>query len=84
MQISDMKDMRKSAAQRLSSGEETPWDWYQLMKLREALDALIETAETRATHETAVSPEELSTSGKASPTSGRRTSAEYRSLINDV
>jgi len=49
MQISDMKDLREWAAQRIGSHNETPWDWYQLMKLREALDSLIYSAENRLT-----------------------------------
>lgn len=48
MQVSDLKDMREWAARRIGAGQETPWDWYQLMKLREALEALIETEETQA------------------------------------
>lgn len=42
MEISDLEAMREWAAQRLSAGQEPPWNWYQLMKLREALAALIE------------------------------------------
>jgi hypothetical protein len=48
MQVSDLKAMDEWAARRIGSGNETPWDWYQLMKLREALEALIAAEETRA------------------------------------
>jgi hypothetical protein len=40
MQVSDLKAVDEWAARRLASGKETPWDWYQLMKLREAIEAL--------------------------------------------
>ena len=42
MQIHDLKKMSKWATRRISSQEESLWDWYQLVKLREALDCLIQ------------------------------------------
>ena len=33
--------MRKWADAKIATGQEPRWAWYQLMKLREALDALI-------------------------------------------
>ena len=58
MQTHDLKEMREWAAQRIGSQAETPWDWYQLMKLREALDALIGSAESAATLQTEDLPEQ--------------------------
>lgn len=37
-----LQDVRDWAAGRISSGDESPWSWYQLMKLREALDDILE------------------------------------------
>ncbi len=42
MQINDLKKMLKWANRRISSQEESLWDWYQLVKLRETLDCLIQ------------------------------------------
>lgn len=33
--------VRKWANDKLSSGEEPPWAWYQYMKLKETLDAIL-------------------------------------------
>lgn len=33
--------VRAWANERLATGGEPPWSWYQLMKLREALDAIL-------------------------------------------
>lgn len=64
MRIEDLKAMRDWAGQRLGSGDETPWDWYQLMKLREALDALIDSAEAPIRRQTEASPEAAHCPGK--------------------
>jgi hypothetical protein len=63
MQISELERMRDWAAQRLSAGQEPPWDWYQLMKLREALAALIESEVQNATQPTEGRPESSEHSG---------------------
>lgn len=42
MKRSDLERIRDLAVERLSTGSEPPWVWYQLMKLREASEALIE------------------------------------------
>jgi len=63
MQITDLEHMREWASQRIGSQEETPWDWYQLMKLRESLDALIKSANATATQRTEDLPERASHSG---------------------
>jgi len=39
----ELKIVDEWAAQRIASGQETPWDWYELMKLREAIRSLIHT-----------------------------------------
>lgn len=46
--IDQLKHVREWAAQRIGSQSEAPWDWYQLMKLREALDHLIGSSEAAA------------------------------------
>lgn len=38
----ELERVREWALQRLAAGSEPPWSWYQLMKLREAIDALLE------------------------------------------
>jgi hypothetical protein len=43
----DLENVREWAARRIGAGQETPWDWYQLMKLQEALDALIQSDRAR-------------------------------------
>ena len=63
MQVSDLKAVDEWAARRISSGDETPWDWYQLMKLREALEALIATEETRARQQKEGLPEQAPPQG---------------------
>lgn len=45
----DLAKVREWAAQRIGAGQETPWDWYQLMKLTEAIDALSQSGATRQT-----------------------------------
>lgn len=64
MRIEDLKAMRDWAGERLGSGNETPWDWYQLMKLREALDALIDSTEAPIRRQTAASPESAQRPGQ--------------------
>ena len=41
MTRSDLEHIRELAIARLATGREPPWVWYQLMKLREASEALI-------------------------------------------
>lgn len=64
MRIEDMKSMRDWAGDRIGSGAETPWDWYQLMKLREALDALIDSAEAQVRRQTEASPQPAQRAGQ--------------------
>ena len=63
MQVSDLKAVDEWAARRISAGNETPWDWYQLMKLRETLEALIATEETRARQQREGLPEQARPQG---------------------
>ena len=42
MTKADLERIRDLAVGKLSTGNEPPWVWYQLMKLREASEALIE------------------------------------------
>ena len=37
----ELQRLRKWADAKIATGQEPPWAWFQLMKLREALDALI-------------------------------------------
>lgn len=41
MMKADLERVRDLALERLATGSEPPWVWYQLMKLREASEALI-------------------------------------------
>jgi hypothetical protein len=41
MTIAELLHVREWAIERLTTGNEPPWSWYQLMKLREASEALI-------------------------------------------
>ena len=63
MTRADLVRVREWALVRLTRGNEPPWSWYQLMKLREAIDAIV--AGMDATQPTADLP------GSA-PHSGRR------------
>lgn len=38
---SELEQVREWADKKLSAGEEPPWAWYQYMKLRETLDAIL-------------------------------------------
>ncbi len=42
MKIDDLKRMSHWATMQIGSEEMTFWDWYNFMKLREALDSLIQ------------------------------------------
>lgn len=57
----DLEHIRDLAVEKLSTGSEPPWVWYQLMKLREASEALM--AGMDATQPTAGSPESGSRRG---------------------
>lgn len=37
----ELERMRQWANEKLATGEEPPWAWYQYMKLRETLDAIL-------------------------------------------
>ncbi len=41
MQDPDLKAVREWANAKLAKGQEPPWAWYQYMKLREVLDAIL-------------------------------------------
>lgn len=36
-----LEQIRQWADEKIATGAEPPWSWYQLMKLREALDAIL-------------------------------------------
>jgi hypothetical protein len=56
-----LEQVREWAIERLTTGNEPPWSWYQLMKLREALEAIL--AGTAATQPMAGSQESAPRSG---------------------
>ncbi len=41
MKRAELERVREWALQKLATGQEPPWAWYQYMKLREALDAIL-------------------------------------------
>jgi hypothetical protein len=41
MTKADLEQMRAWAHQKIATGTEPPWAWYQYMKLRETLDAIL-------------------------------------------
>jgi hypothetical protein len=41
MTRAELEGVREWASQKLASGAEPPWAWYQFMKLRETLDAIL-------------------------------------------
>lgn len=41
MTRAELEKVREWAMQKLATGEEPPWAWYQYMKLRETLDAIL-------------------------------------------
>ena len=41
MNKADLERIREMAIEKLTTGNEPPWVWYQLMKLREASEALM-------------------------------------------
>ena len=55
MTTDQLKQMRAWADAKLATGEEPPWAWYQYMKLRETLDAIL--AGIDAVKQTESSPE---------------------------
>lgn len=42
MDRSDLEHMRAWADEKIAGGAEPPWAWYQYMKLRETLDAILD------------------------------------------
>ena len=51
------------ATAKIATGEEPPWAWYQFMKLREALDAIL-TGMDAVKPQTESSPQEVQRPGK--------------------
>jgi hypothetical protein len=41
MTQADLERVKEWALERLTTGNEPPWSWYQLMKLREAVEAIL-------------------------------------------
>jgi hypothetical protein len=41
MMRAELERVREWALQKIATGEEPPWAWYQYMKLRETLDAIL-------------------------------------------
>ena len=59
----DLERVRAWALAKIATGEEPPWAWYQYMKLRETLDAIL-TGMDAAMPQTESSPQEAHRSGK--------------------
>ncbi len=57
----DLERVRDWAMEKIATGAEPPWSWYQLMKLREAIEAIL--AGMVVTQPMANSPESASRSG---------------------
>lgn len=55
MDKAELERVRDWAVEKISHGSEPPWAWYQYMKLREALDAILG-AQGAAMPQTANSP----------------------------
>ena len=51
-----LEQVRAWADAQIATGEEPPWAWYQYMKLRETLDAIL-AGEAATTQQTASSPQ---------------------------
>lgn len=62
MEKADLHRVREWALAKLSTGDEPPWAWYQYMKLRETLDAIIDGMDA-VTPQTVNSPQEGPRSG---------------------
>lgn len=58
MTRAELEKVREWALQKLATGEEPPWAWYQYMKLRETLDAILAGMEA-VTPQTESSPQEV-------------------------
>jgi hypothetical protein len=57
MTRAELERVRDWALQKLATGEEPPWAWYQYMKLRETLDAILASMDA-VTPQTENSPRE--------------------------
>ena len=57
MKREQLQQVRAWADEKIATGAEPPWAWYQYMKLRETLDAILSGMEATTTQQTASSPE---------------------------
>lgn len=55
--ISSLKKSKEWAQERLDTGVEPPWSWYQLMKLVEAVDFILAARDTSTTDHSLELPE---------------------------
>jgi hypothetical protein len=62
MTRAELERVREWALQKLATGEEPPWAWYQYMKLRETLDAILGGIDA-VTSQTENSPREVQRRG---------------------
>ena len=62
MTRAELERVREWALQKLARGEEPPWAWYQYMKLRETLDAIL-AGMNAVTPQTENSPQEAPRQG---------------------
>ncbi len=78
----ELERVRDWAIQKLATGNEPPWSWYQHMKLREALDAILAGMDT--TQPTADSRGSVRRSGNGLRLVGeadRQESAQLQSVL---
>lgn len=77
----ELERVRDWAVQKLATGEEPPWAWYQYMKLCETLDAILVGMDA-VTLQTVNSPQEAPRSGKhlrlVEPTSSPDTAQRHQ------
>jgi hypothetical protein len=62
MTRAELERVREWALQKIATGEEPPWAWYQYMKLRETMDAILAGMDT-VTPQTENSPREAPRQG---------------------
>lgn len=86
MNTSELRKVREWADQKLATGEEPPWAWYQYMKLRETLDAILagETATTPPTESLPESAERPGSGPRLVVSNGQRDTARSRSEAQPV
>lgn len=76
--LASLKKVREWAQDKLRTGNEPPWAWYQYMKLRETLDAIIEGMEAT------VYLDDMETPTKASSRRSDQRPEKHLRLVADI